>query len=385
MNIMECLPEKERTSVAMEEKDDILLVGAQPENSRELEDLLKGLEFELMWAESEEEALQLCEDESFVLIILVERAGDVFATASRLRAGATSKDIPILFVFGEERCPEREEKVLGLGDADYIFNPLRPVIFEQKVRHLVKWYKTSRQAHELEASNTELARYHEQMREFVAIVAHDLRAPLGKLINISEVLMAGVEPDELLTFYKIIQKTSKRGFDLVNDILDLTAVESGQVKLDFGKCDISQLALQIVAEMSFLAREKGIELVNNITESMEVKADGRRISQVLGNLIANAVKFTPRSGTVTLDARPWEDGVQVQVNDTGVGIPEDTIEALFQKHKKVSTPGTDGERGTGYGLPLSQELIRAHASVISVRSEMGKGSSFSFILPRWKR
>ena len=302
--------------------------------------------------------------------------------------GLTDGGIPKLVAIEDDAGDQVMTHILAMKDCDWVTLSSKPDILRHKTHALVQ---LGRRLHFLTSKVTllksrreELTQSVEQMRGFVGIVAHDLRAPLGKMINISEVLISGVDAEELLTFYRLMHKTSKRAFGLVNDILDLTAVESGQVQLDFQKCDIWPLAIQIVSELGYLAGEKTIKLVNNIKDPLEVRADGRRVFQVLVNLITNAVKFTPRRGSVTLAAEPIREGVKVSVTDTGVGIPPERIETLFQKHKKFSTQGTDGERGTGIGLPLSQELIRAHGSKILVESEEGRGSCFSFVLPWWQ-
>jgi len=223
-----------------------------------------------------------------------------------------------------------------------------------------------------------------RIRKFVGTVAHDLRGPLGKLINTSEILLSGVEPEAVNTFYKIMSQTSRRGFDLVNDLLDITALETGLVRLNAEDCDLKLLAQRVIAELGYLAAAKEINLVNNMVEPLVAKADTRRIFQVLVNLINNAVKFTPRSGMITLLAIEEDSGIKISVCDSGVGIPPEKLGDLFLKHEKISTPGTEGEPGTGFGLALAQEIVQGHGSSIEVDSELGKGSCFSFILPLWE-
>ncbi len=370
----------------MEEKSDILVVNDGSEISNQVKAALDELGIGATYAHSEHEAVGLCSDTRYFLILAaVPNSGAVgFSTVVKIRSADKACKAPVLFIAGDESA---FAKAYDYQNAECIMAPVNPKILGKKMALLKTackdHWEMSRRIKDLKETREEMEKRVLQMRDFVSIVAHDLRAPLGKLINISEVLISGVDPEELHTFYQLLQKTSKRGFSLVNDILDLTAVESGKVQLDMQRCDIWPLAIQIISELNYLANEKNITLVNNIHDSLEVRADGRRIFQVLANLVTNAVKFTPRDGVVTLNTRVLEDGVELQVCDTGVGIPQDMISALFAKHEKVSTQGTDGERGTGFGLPLSQELIRAHGSSIEVLSEQGKGSVFKFMLPWW--
>jgi len=150
------------------------------------------------------------------------------------------------------------------------------------------------------------------------------------------------------------------------------------------RCDLSVLARQVITEMNWQAEEKEIQLINEIHFSHVVKADKNRVFQVLTNLIGNAIKFTPRLGTISLSAESTREGARLEVRDTGVGMATEAMGNLFEVHNRVTTPGTEGEKGTGFGLALAQEIVHRHGSEITVRSKAGEGSSFSFILPTWK-
>ncbi|MDJ0835995.1 MAG: HAMP domain-containing sensor histidine kinase [Acidobacteriota bacterium] len=231
----------------------------------------------------------------------------------------------------------------------------------------------------------DLEQMNQRMKRYVGNVAHDLRGPLGKLINTSEVLLSGVEADSLDTFYKIMARTSRRGFELVNNILDMTSLESGKLRIVQSRCNLSEIADQVITELNYLASDKEISLRNRILMPIDIVGDQQRLLQVLSNLVTNAVKFTPRFGTVTVQAKPGDGGMRVQVIDTGVGMSDAIVANLFELGEgKKSTLGTEGERGTGLGLAIAQEIIRAHGSEITVNSVPGEGSTFSFMLPVWQ-
>ena len=374
----------------MAEKSSILLVDDRPENLLVLETLLDEFDLDIVKASSGAEALKLSVREDFALILLDVQMPDLdgFETAEMLRSVEKTRYIPIIFVTAISKDAEHVFKGYESGAVDYLFKPIEPLILKNKVKIFLELYEQKirlmEQAHKLEQANERLVDMNNQMRKFVGIVAHDLRAPLGKLINLSEVLLSGVEPESLDTFYEMLLKTSRRGFALVNDILDLTAMESGRVQLEIERCDLSGVARSVVTELEYMAEEKGVRLLNKVDIPFDVRADGKRIFQVLGNLLTNAVKFTPRAGTVTLQVIPLDGGARVMVSDTGVGMSKKLIDDLFVKHEKRSSPGTEGEMGTGFGLSLSQELVNAHQSKIEVKSEVDKGSCFSFVLPWWE-
>ena len=365
----------------MSVKSTILLFHPNESQREAIKDALNGGGLECQIVDSVEAALQAVQDKRFHVFVLASETAetDVFELLGDLRKLGDNHHTPALFAGPDgEHIRSLLESVYSTDRADFLMTPAADEVLVGKIRLLTTFVKRQ---DELLRENTELETNVEQMQNYVGMVAHDLRAPLSKLINISEVLATGVEEEELPAFYNLLRKTSRRGFDLVNDILDMAAVESGGFKLDITRCDIWPLGIQAITELKHMADKKDIHLVNEIEDPIEVRADGRRIFQVLTNLLTNAVKFTPRYGTINLVAIDEGEEVRIEVRDTGVGIPEEMVPKLFYKHQKTTTRGTDGERGTGFGLPLSQQLLKAHGSKITVQSEPGKGSIFSFSLP----
>ncbi len=367
----------------MQEKTSILLVGPCPENFLDLGKIADHLGMEFLPADTYEQALEYCNEGQIALMIagaaLQLVPGEPLIDA--LRADYDMSQIPVILI-GEEpadliarSADEAPVDVLPLATTAYMLST--------RIRLLTEWYVQRRRIEVLESENERLDALNKQVRKFVGNVAHDLRGPLGKLINTAEVLISGVEPEALSTFYEMLVQTSRRGYNLVNDILDITALESGQLQLFFDKCDLGEIAAQVFDELGYLAERKQLQLVNAVARGQWVRGDRRRIYQVLGNLLNNAIKFTPRGGQIAIEAQSRPQGIWVCVNDTGVGIAPDKLQTLFLKHVKNSTPGTEGEQGTGFGLPLAQEIAMAHNATIEATSEEGKGSSFCFQLPYW--
>ncbi len=276
--------------------------------------------------------------------------------------------LPILFLVNHDAKIPFE---LNVEEAiiDFLVYPSSSDIISFKCKSLIHMSHSIRTAQ----------RNHKQMQKFVGIVSHDLRSPITNVKLIAELLEEA--PENLSTFTKSLLKSANWAYQLINDILDLTAMETGRIKLDKMDQDFNEIAEEVIIETKLQAARKDIHLQYEEPKASVVYVDRKRIIQVLINLIWNAIKFTPRSGTITLSAVAENSGLLVSVCDTGVGITIDSVPRLFNKHEKFFTHGTEGESGTGYGLPLSQELINAHGSRIEVKMNHPQGSCFFFHLP----
>lgn len=216
-----------------------------------------------------------------------------------------------------------------------------------------------------------------KLKEFVGIVAHDLRNPISSMISLSDIILQGHgESKEILP---VIRNLAKNSLDLVSDILELSAIESGRIKIVMKETNLFPLIKDIETQMRLHASKKKIILKANILSDVYVYADEKRISQVLQNLINNAIKFSHENGEVLINVAV-SNKVEISVSDNGIGIPQELVQKLFLKTAKTSRSGTAGEPGTGYGLPLAYEIIKLHGSKLICNSEEAIGSTFSFSL-----
>ncbi|MBN2378276.1 PAS domain-containing protein [candidate division WOR-3 bacterium] len=218
--------------------------------------------------------------------------------------------------------------------------------------------------------------------EFVMAASHELRTPLTAIIlslgvleeNVSSKL--GTKDKELLG---ASLSEAERLRSLVNDLLDLSRIESGKMEMRFEPVEVSSLARKAIAMLEGQAEEKGIELREELDENLlYVKADADKIIWVLTNLIGNALRYTDSGGHVLIQGKKLKDFVHVTVADDGVGIPEEYQSRIFDKFVQVDDGRKTG--GTGLGLPLCREIVRAHGGTIWVKSTPGQGSSFTFTL-----
>jgi signal transduction histidine kinase len=221
--------------------------------------------------------------------------------------------------------------------------------------------------------------------EFISTVSHELRTPLTAIrgsLGLLEGGIAGELPDMAREMVTIALENSERLIRLVNDLLDLEKMNSGKMELRKAPHDISHLIANAVRDLSATAQAAGITIVIERSSLIQLNVDGDRITQVLVNLIGNAIKFSPENsiveiGTVELAT----SNVRVHVRDHGAGIARDDLDRLFRKFSQVDASANRRRGGTGLGLAISKMLVELHAGTIGVSSELGKGTTFWFELP----
>jgi len=219
--------------------------------------------------------------------------------------------------------------------------------------------------------------------KFVSLVSHDLKNPIGNIIGFLQLLQSIQDPppnEKAVLIMDTALKSADNMVQLIDEILSLSRIGSGRIQPHFTFFDASILALRAFQKISFLAESKKIALNNNIPENTRIYADLELLEEVMHNLVTNAIKFSNKGDVISLFI-PENEPTTIAVSDTGVGINPETIPDLFSYSKKTSTIGTSGERGTGYGLPLSQDIVKAHGGNLEVESQKGKGSTFFIKLP----
>jgi signal transduction histidine kinase len=238
--------------------------------------------------------------------------------------------------------------------------------------------ETQRQAEKLEEANKLHA-------DFSAMIAHDLRSPLHTIIGASEMMkdgLLGPLNEDQKNWLDRIKNNATGLINLVSDFLDVSKLESGRIELSRAEINIADLVHNTLQNFAPLATSKNITLTCAVDESMfPIHADRRRLDQVLTNLVSNAVKFTGSGGAIEVRLRTDTEGLRVEVEDSGVGIPHDEIETLFQKYRQVKSLTVPAQEGTGLGLVICKMIVEAHGGKIWVDSEEGKGAVFTFTLP----
>ncbi|APR84093.1 ATPase-like:Histidine kinase A [Minicystis rosea] len=222
--------------------------------------------------------------------------------------------------------------------------------------------------------------------EFLTTMSHELRTPLSLIIGPLASLLADREEalsPQARTDLERVERNARRLHRLVDDILDHQKIEAGKMSIDWEAVDAVELCADLVEDAQPAAARGGVELVMEADpELREVPLDRRKFEKIVMNLVGNALKFTPRSGRVSLALRAIDDGMELSVTDTGPGIPEDKRHLLFQRFQQVDASPTRKHEGTGIGLSLVKELSELMGGSVGVTSEMGVGSRFFVRLPR---
>jgi signal transduction histidine kinase len=228
----------------------------------------------------------------------------------------------------------------------------------------------------------EIASQHKS--QFLANMSHELRTPLNAILGYTELILDSIygEPTEKMrAVLERLQANGKHLLNLINDVLDLSKIEAGQLTLDLGDYSLKDVVHTVVTAVEPLATSKSLALTADFgTDLPAGHGDGRRLAQVLLNLVGNAIKFTDQ-GQVTIKANASNCLFTVGVSDTGPGIAPSDQAKLFQEFQQADNSITKAKGGTGLGLAISKRIIEMHGGRIWVDSEVGKGSKFSFTVP----
>ena len=231
----------------------------------------------------------------------------------------------------------------------------------------------------------ELADLNQLKNKFIGIVAHDLRSPIAIIkgyIGLFLGNLLGDISDKQREFLTNIDRVCENMLNLINDLLDISAIESGKLELDMKEVDLADYLRDYYDSNNLLAKAKSIEFQLDLDNNLpKIVFDPQRINQVITNLVINAIKFSYPESVITLRAKVVDDEVQISVQDKGQGIPEDQISKLFQEFSDVRSKGTAGEKSTGLGLAIVKRIVSAHNGRVWVESKVNAGSTFTFSLP----
>jgi two-component system phosphate regulon sensor histidine kinase PhoR len=231
---------------------------------------------------------------------------------------------------------------------------------------------------------THIRRLETIRRDFISNISHELRTPLSSLRIIVETLQDGAldDPPAAVRFLERAENEVDTMTQMVEELLELSRIESGLVPLQLSPTAVSDLLLFSVERLQKQAQRSQVHIQLDIPAHLPpVLADADRIHQVISNLLHNAIKFTPANGTITLSAKAKANEVEISVADTGIGIPQKDLPRVFERFYKTDPARTRGQSGTGLGLAICRHIVQNHNGRIWVKSKEGKGSTFIFTLP----
>ena len=261
-------------------------------------------------------------------------------------------------------------------------------IFLQKIAEANRKLQEARR--ELDLANKKLKEYEELTQKaekasrmkslFLANMSHEIRTPLNAIDGFSRIMAETDSPDERMKFMEIIESNNSRVLSLINEILDLSRVEAGEISIKKSSTDLNQLCNSIRQIFKFRCSEQVRLVWNQPNMAVTLLTDPNRLTQVFSNLISNALKHTAK-GSITFGYRLISDGQEVEffVSDTGSGIAKEDLNRIFQTY--VSPDAENSQNGYGLGLPLSKIIVEKLGGTLNVRSTLGEGSTFTFVLP----
>jgi len=276
-----------------------------------------------------------------------------------------------------------------IGRLTEIFNQTAEELLEIRKRLEMKIDMANK---DLEQKNKELVIANEELKkldvlksDFISLVSHELRTPLSAIRTSSEFLESeeNVDPGVQKEMLDNIISNVDRQARLINDILDLTKIKAGRMEFRFEQVDFKYIAQVAIENIRPIARKNNITITEDIPDKLStISADKEKLIIVLNNLLSNALKFTPDGGATHLSVKEYKDHIEIKVKDTGIGIEKEQLEKLFDKFYQVDNPSRRKIGGSGLGLSISSEIIKAHGSKIHVESEPGQGSTFCFRLKK---
>ncbi|HEY2914929.1 MAG TPA: PAS domain-containing sensor histidine kinase [Candidatus Angelobacter sp.] len=259
-------------------------------------------------------------------------------------------------------------------------------LVEDRIRVLQQQYTAELTAknEQLEARNLEVEQANRLKNEFLASMSHELRTPLHTIIGFSELLTEQLEGplnEKQIRFVGHILQDARHLLELINEILDISKIESGRLELKRETFDFNHCVEEVLAGIRQQASSKNITLENKNRFQNTLYADRLRVKEILYNLLSNAVKFTPEGGKVWIESADGENSLDVSICDTGIGIPEAEQSLIFDKFYQAGDSRKAAREGTGLGLAITKHLVELHGGHVSIVSRPGHGSRFTVSFP----
>jgi len=365
------------------QQDTLLIVDDTPENIGVLFECLADQNFKIFVAENGSDALEIAKEKrpDLILLDILMPGINGFETCRQLKNIPQTEDIPVIFMTA---LSETSDKVKGfqLGAVDYVTKPFQ----QEEVLARIKTHLSIRQLqNQLQVQNEQLIKLNQEKNEFLGIAAHDIKNPLTAIQSVAEVIELDYETmskNDMVKGAKRISVTTRQLFTLIDNLLDINAIESGKFNISPSRIDIFPTLQSVVMTYTHRAKTKDITVDFQSPEKQyHAFVDENTIVQVLDNLISNAIKYSPPGKPVNIRVTKSEKFIRCEIQDEGAGLSESEQQKLFQKFSKLSTKPTGGEHSTGLGLFIVKKLVETMNGKVWCESELGKGTTFFVEFP----
>jgi signal transduction histidine kinase len=359
----------------MTDRPKILLVDDRVDNIIVLERVLKDTDAEFVRASSGNEALALTLDNEFALALVDVQMPEMdgYEMVELMHQAQGDDYLPAIFISAVTHDEFHRTKGIEVGAVDFISMPFTPEVLIGKVNVFLKIYHQRKSVEEAMAVKS----------QFLSTISHELRTPLTAIkegIRLVHCKACGEINDEQEELLGIAQRNVDRLARLINDVLDFQKLEANKMRFNLTENKINEVVEEIRQTVSCQVAEKGLSIFTELALDLpEIRFDRDRITQVLTNLVNNAIKFTEQ-GSITITTTKTDGNVEISIQDTGPGIEESDIVKLFHEFEQLDEKDRK-TGGTGLGLAISKEIIQKHNGKIWAKSEFGNGACFSFILP----
>jgi signal transduction histidine kinase len=386
----------------------VLIVDDSHANLIALGAVLKPLGVRVVEASSGQMALDLAAQEEFAVVLLDVQMPEMdgFEVARRLRASETGHELPIIFLTAIHRDEGFARKGYATGAADYITKPFDVDVLRARVKAFVDLFhqrerlrqqEVGERTRERDDALAQLADMLERERqarrdaevanhakdEFLATISHELRTPLNAILGWAVIAQRKATDPEVQQALATIERNARVQTRIIEDVLDVGRIISGKLRLEIAQVRVSETIHGAVQALRPAADAKSVRLVVEVDEAVGIiAADVDRLQQIIWNVLSNAIKFTPKGGSVALKATRAPTDVVVTVTDTGQGIPKSFLAHLFEPFRQADGSTTRRHGGLGLGLAIVNQLVQAHGGSIVAQSEgEGLGATFTITLP----
>lgn len=376
-------------------KDVILVVDDQPINLKVIASVLSQ-EYSLSIANNGVNALKMLEKglPSLILLDIMMPEMDGFEVCRQIKANEKTKDIPVIFLTAKTDIKDII-KGFDYGAVDYITKPFNTTEMKVRVINHLNLYHARNELKEMnqklllsqdavKKANHQLEQSNKEKDKFFSIIAHDLKSPFNGILGLSEMLLEearDIGNESLVKYANLIHSSTQHTFELLKNLLEWARMQQGRIPFSPKSFLLNDLVNHEIKGLANVANQKNIELINGLREHVMLMADENMIRTVMRNLVANAIKFTPKNGKIKIDTQIVDNAMEVSVSDTGMGMSKETMNKLFKIETSFTKKGTENETGTGLGLILCKEFIEKHGGQIWVESKEGQGSIFTFSIP----